>query len=183
MNSNNIMRDVGPRLVDGNAGVEVPDPVLEIVKAIAADIHAFLGRWSSEHQRTEGSESRLESEHALRQKMVKFQAQKQHWEESCTVEAQRMQESMNHLTESWLRLEAEQRKMLAARDRNRITADRASAVVAKENVTNSKERGLLSQTLSGRVSRDAASDSAPVDFSFQQIQREVQSLRRNERQV
>ncbi len=182
-----------------------PEVILDALQDVISDVEAFLSDlFHRLDHNIAVSDTVAEPDERLRQRIEEFQYEKSQWEAKRKCDAEQFREKADQLTDAWLRLEAEQRKILqmkephAAASRERLPASDSahrdsvgvatavsagSDAVAAEPVLGGDQYAIDQQPVKhSPVSHVSRSREAAVR-QFQRLRREIASSRPNTGQL
>jgi hypothetical protein len=96
-----------------------PRQVINAFQTVVADVESFLSEWTVKVQRELASLDLTDGDQALRQRRQALQEERKRWEAKRQRELDEIEHKANQLTEAWLRLEDEQRRLLQTQDKQR----------------------------------------------------------------
>lgn len=88
----------------------VPGEILDVMQNVISDIDAFLTQWLD--RSTELAELAAHPDEHLQRRIQELRSEQQQWENQRIAQQQVLEAKAEQLTDAWLRLEAEQRRLL-----------------------------------------------------------------------
>ncbi|TWT83804.1 hypothetical protein CA13_52750 [Planctomycetes bacterium CA13] len=154
---------------------------VEELQVVVSDVDQFLSCWLDRLSDTVVSHQPLPTtDPQLRKRIKDFQRQQAEWDNQRQCEELEIQRKLDEITQAWLHLEAEQRKLLQAKElqmlgsqESSVSGDAVSAVTRTSPERYESEPIPSADSLSSNVKH--SSDTTVQQF--QRLRREIESSR------
>ena len=175
-------------VVDAENSEVAEDEIFDALQDVISDVDTFMAGWCKRFDQVVSScasPAAVEANPAdanLHDRIKDFQQEQAKWEAKRKLEAERIQEQADQLTEAWLRLETEQRRFLQMKESHPLaTPERRTDAVEQ---TRDRDRSAIDQQSTRRsVTPNANPLREAAVRQFQRLRREIESSRPNSGQL